>query len=88
MMSVSMVKKDKFWDVVGTDMWQVNNLLDGEYEPRSADEVVKKARALVGARGAGSGVLRVLQHPPLLDNRRNYDSGRSFLFFSRIIILK
>ena len=52
MISVSsdngVVTKEKFQDVVGTDEWQVNNRLDGEYEPRSADEVVKEARESVG----------------------------------------
>ena len=51
-MSVStgnaVVKKDKFQDVVGTDEWQVNNLLEDVYEPLSPDVVVKEALESVG----------------------------------------
>ncbi|CAL8264255.1 unnamed protein product [Lota lota] len=53
MMSVfcegALVKQDELWDVVGTDKWQINNLLDDQYEPRPAHTVVREARALVGA---------------------------------------
>ncbi|KAK0138973.1 Retinoic acid receptor responder protein 3 [Merluccius polli] len=52
MMSVfsesALVKQDELWDVVGTDKWQVNNILDDEYEPRPAHVVVREARASVG----------------------------------------
>ena len=37
-----------FWDVVGTDEWRTNNILDDQCEPRSADLVVQEARRLVG----------------------------------------
>uniref|UniRef100_A0A8C4ZFL4 LRAT domain-containing protein n=1 Tax=Gadus morhua TaxID=8049 RepID=A0A8C4ZFL4_GADMO len=36
-----------FWDVVGTDEWRTNNILDDQCEPRSADLVVQEARRLV-----------------------------------------
>ena len=42
------VTKEKFQDVVGTDKWQVNNLLDDERKPRHPDVVVKEALESVG----------------------------------------
>lgn len=53
MMSVfcekALVKRAEFWELVGTDHWQINNTLDNQYEPRPAHVVVKEARALVGS---------------------------------------
>lgn len=52
MMSVfyekAVVKKDKLWDVVGTNEWKINNGRDSEYKPRAADVIVKEACELVG----------------------------------------
>lgn len=52
MMSVlhenAMVERAQLWDVVGTHQWQINNILDDQYEPRPANVVVREARALVG----------------------------------------
>ncbi|KAG7282021.1 hypothetical protein CRUP_020126 [Coryphaenoides rupestris] len=52
MMSVfcekAVVERAEIWDVVGTHQWQINNILDDQYEPRPAHVVVREARALVG----------------------------------------
>uniref|UniRef100_A0A672J3I2 LRAT domain-containing protein n=1 Tax=Salarias fasciatus TaxID=181472 RepID=A0A672J3I2_SALFA len=43
-----LVYKEKLQDVVGTNMWRVNNILDNKYRPRPVDDIVKDACALVG----------------------------------------
>ena len=51
MMSVlcdkAIVKKEELWDVVGTNQWQINNLLDKEYEPRPAHVIIREAESLL-----------------------------------------
>ncbi|XP_053289711.1 uncharacterized protein LOC128450331 [Pleuronectes platessa] len=42
------VKCEKLTDVVRDDCYQVNNLLDEEYQPRDPSIIVKKAREMVG----------------------------------------
>ncbi|KAF7228322.1 retinoic acid receptor responder 3-like isoform X2 [Nothobranchius furzeri] len=44
----AIVKREKLWDVVGTDQWVINNSLDNKYKPRPADVIVQEACALVG----------------------------------------
>ena len=44
----ALVARAGFWEVVGTDEWRINNILDDQCEPRSADLVVQEARRLVG----------------------------------------
>ncbi|XP_030224893.1 phospholipase A and acyltransferase 4-like [Gadus morhua] len=44
----ALVARAGFWDVVGTDEWRINNILDDQCEPRRADLVVQEARRLVG----------------------------------------
>ncbi|XP_061586305.1 phospholipase A and acyltransferase 3-like [Cololabis saira] len=41
------VLMQKLEDVVKKDKWKVNNLLDHKYTPRSADDIVEKARSMV-----------------------------------------
>ncbi|XP_029967865.1 uncharacterized protein LOC115403164 isoform X3 [Salarias fasciatus] len=43
-----LVMKEKLQDVVGTDDWTVNNILDKKYRPQSVDVIVREACALVG----------------------------------------
>lgn len=51
MMSVlcdkAIVKKEELWEVVGTDRWQINNLLDEEYEPRPAHVILREAKTFL-----------------------------------------
>ncbi|XP_063046013.1 phospholipase A and acyltransferase 3-like [Engraulis encrasicolus] len=45
------VKREKLLKVVGNDDddgWQVNNLLDEDYEPRSPEEIAVRAESMVG----------------------------------------
>ncbi|KAG8013075.1 Retinoic acid receptor responder protein 3, partial [Nibea albiflora] len=42
------VRRQKIWQVVGSDNFRVNNLLDDEYEPRERRLIVREACALVG----------------------------------------
>lgn len=44
----ALVKKERLWDVVGTDQWKINNSLDHKYEPRPTHVIVREARELVG----------------------------------------
>uniref|UniRef100_A0A8B9JYY2 Phospholipase A and acyltransferase 4 n=1 Tax=Astyanax mexicanus TaxID=7994 RepID=A0A8B9JYY2_ASTMX len=44
----ALVKKERLSDVVGNDVYRVNNLLDDEYEPRDTNLLLKKAHSLVG----------------------------------------
>ncbi|KAG7517777.1 hypothetical protein JOB18_016096 [Solea senegalensis] len=44
----AIVKRERLWDVVGTDKWQINNILDDKHEPRQAPVIVEEAKALVG----------------------------------------
>ncbi|KAI1898663.1 hypothetical protein AGOR_G00074700 [Albula goreensis] len=52
MMSVlcdkAIVKKEGLWDVVGTDEYKINNLLDDKYKPRQAAVIVRDALGLLG----------------------------------------
>uniref|UniRef100_A0AAY4CHY1 LRAT domain-containing protein n=1 Tax=Denticeps clupeoides TaxID=299321 RepID=A0AAY4CHY1_9TELE len=52
MMSVlcdkAVVKKEELWDVVGTDPYRINNLLDQEYEPRPFRAILREAQSLLG----------------------------------------
>lgn len=54
MMSVmcdrAVVKKEEIWDVVGSDEYRINNLLDHKYEPRSITKILREAESLVGNR--------------------------------------
>ncbi|KAL2077471.1 hypothetical protein ACEWY4_026975 [Coilia grayii] len=51
MMSVlcdkAVVKKEELWEVVGADKWQVNNILDKDYEPRPARVIVRDAESML-----------------------------------------
>lgn len=51
MMSVlcdkALVKKEELWEIVGDDRWQINNLLDKEYEPRPAHVILREAKSLL-----------------------------------------
>ncbi|KAM6953340.1 phospholipase A and acyltransferase 4-like [Aplochiton taeniatus] len=46
----AVVRRDRIWDVVGTDSWKINNLLDDEYKVREIHVIIKEARRLVGHR--------------------------------------
>ncbi|KAI7801750.1 putative retinoic acid receptor responder protein 3-like, partial [Triplophysa rosa] len=52
MMSVvcdrAIVKKEEIWDVVGSDEYRINNLLDDTYEPRPIRAIIREAESLVG----------------------------------------
>ncbi|KAM6930874.1 phospholipase A and acyltransferase 4-like [Xenentodon cancila] len=41
------VLKQKLEDVVGKDMWKVNNLLDHKHKPRPVNDIVKSACSMV-----------------------------------------
>ncbi|XP_046880072.1 phospholipase A and acyltransferase 4-like [Hypomesus transpacificus] len=43
------VKKEELWDVVGTDKWCINNILDEKCDPRPVDLILKDAKDMVGA---------------------------------------
>ncbi|KAG9272468.1 phospholipase A and acyltransferase 4 isoform X1 [Astyanax mexicanus] len=51
MMSVlcdkAVVKKEQLWDVVGDDMYTINNLLDHKYEPRPVQDILRDAHSLL-----------------------------------------
>lgn len=42
------VRRQKIWDVVRSNRFRVNNLLDDEYEPRQRRVIVREACSLVG----------------------------------------
>ncbi|KAM9341578.1 phospholipase A and acyltransferase 4-like [Symphorus nematophorus] len=42
------VRRQKIWKVVGNDRFEINNLLDDEYEPRERHIIVREACRLVG----------------------------------------
>ncbi|XP_056625863.1 retinoic acid receptor responder 3-like isoform X1 [Triplophysa dalaica] len=42
------VKKEEIWNVVGSDKYSINNLLDENYEPRPIREILREAESLVG----------------------------------------
>ena len=44
------MRKEKLQEVVGNCKWRINNILDDEYEPRSADDIVDEALEQVGKR--------------------------------------
>ncbi|XP_020775394.2 phospholipase A and acyltransferase 3-like [Boleophthalmus pectinirostris] len=46
--SSAVVKCEKIWDVVGSDRFYVNNLLDHKYERRNPNNIVRDALKLVG----------------------------------------
>ncbi|XP_060784063.1 phospholipase A and acyltransferase 3-like [Neoarius graeffei] len=52
MMSVlhdkAVVKKEQLWDVVGSDKYTINNLLDEKYDPRPIHVILQEAHSLVG----------------------------------------
>ncbi|KAM9393171.1 phospholipase A and acyltransferase 3-like isoform 2-T4 [Pholidichthys leucotaenia] len=43
-----LVKKDMLKDVAGTSSWRIYNVLDNQYTPRPAQEIVQEANRLVG----------------------------------------
>ncbi|KAL2077470.1 hypothetical protein ACEWY4_026974 [Coilia grayii] len=51
MMSVladkAVIKKEELWDVVGTNQYSINNLLDDKYEPRPAHVIQREAQRLL-----------------------------------------
>lgn len=53
MMSVlcdrAVVKKEELWDVIGTNKWCINNILDDKYEPREVHQILRDAKKMVGA---------------------------------------
>ncbi|XP_056250458.1 phospholipase A and acyltransferase 4-like [Seriola aureovittata] len=42
------VRRQKLWDVVGTNSYHINNLLDDECEPRDHHVIVREACRMVG----------------------------------------
>ncbi|XP_030620616.1 phospholipase A and acyltransferase 3 [Chanos chanos] len=44
----AIVKKEELWEVVGTDKYVINNLLDKKYEPRPIKVILREAQRLVG----------------------------------------
>ncbi|XP_034531409.1 phospholipase A and acyltransferase 4-like [Notolabrus celidotus] len=42
------VRRQKIWEVVGRHEFKINNLLDGEYEPRDPRIIVREACSMVG----------------------------------------
>ncbi|XP_036404083.1 phospholipase A and acyltransferase 3-like [Megalops cyprinoides] len=51
MMSVlcdkAIIKKEELWEVVGTDQYRINNLLDDKYKPRNSDAIMREAQNLL-----------------------------------------
>ncbi|XP_044231405.1 phospholipase A and acyltransferase 4-like [Thunnus albacares] len=45
---VAEVKRQKIWELVGSDSYDVNNLLDDEYEARERHVIVREACRMVG----------------------------------------
>lgn len=43
-----LIQNQKLCDVVGSNRWKINNVMDKKYKPRPADDIVRDARALVG----------------------------------------
>ncbi|CAK6965683.1 phospholipase A and acyltransferase 3-like [Scomber scombrus] len=46
--TVAEVRRQKIWDVVKSDSYEVNNLMDDEYEPRDRRTIVREACRMVG----------------------------------------
>ncbi|GAA6224859.1 retinoic acid receptor responder protein 3-like [Lates japonicus] len=46
--SKAQVRRQKLWEVVGHHSFQINNLLDDEYEPRDRRVIVREACSMVG----------------------------------------
>ncbi|XP_072289452.1 phospholipase A and acyltransferase 3-like [Eucyclogobius newberryi] len=44
----AIVKEEELWDVVGTNKWSINNILDEKYTPRSTEVIIREARRKVG----------------------------------------
>ncbi|XP_062856070.1 phospholipase A and acyltransferase 4-like isoform X2 [Trichomycterus rosablanca] len=44
----ALVKKELLSDVVGNDRYEINNMRDDKYEPRSIPVILKEAHSLVG----------------------------------------
>lgn len=42
------VRRQRLWEVVGSDKFHVNNLLDDEYQPREPYVIVRDALRMVG----------------------------------------
>ena len=42
------IKKTELWDVVGTNQYRINNLLDDKYEPRPAHVIQREAQRQEG----------------------------------------
>ncbi|CAB1459018.1 unnamed protein product [Pleuronectes platessa] len=61
--STGKVKREKLTDVVGNDRYQINNLLDDNYEDRKLSVIVKEARDMVG---------RVLQYNVVSYNSEHF----------------
>ncbi|XP_056281975.1 phospholipase A and acyltransferase 4-like [Pseudoliparis swirei] len=47
--SVAQVMRDKIWEVIHGDRFQINNLLDDKYEPRERHVIVREACRMVGS---------------------------------------
>ncbi|KAA0718483.1 Retinoic acid receptor responder protein 3 [Triplophysa tibetana] len=47
---IALVKKEEIWDVVGSDEYRINNLLDDKYEPREIRNILRDAQRLLGRR--------------------------------------
>ncbi|TNN33929.1 Retinoic acid receptor responder protein 3 [Liparis tanakae] len=47
--SEGQVMRDKIWEVVGDDPFEINNLLDYKYEPRERHLIVRDACRMVGS---------------------------------------
>ncbi|XP_071354644.1 phospholipase A and acyltransferase 4-like [Trachinotus anak] len=46
--NTAQVRRQKLWEVVGSHSYQINNLLDDEYEPRERHIIVREACRMVG----------------------------------------
>lgn len=46
--SKAMVRRQKIWEVVGSNRFHVNNLLDDKYQPRDPSIIVSNAVRMVG----------------------------------------
>ncbi|XP_052430938.1 phospholipase A and acyltransferase 3-like isoform X1 [Carassius gibelio] len=42
------VKKEELYKVVGNDDYRINNLLDGKYDPRRVEKILRDAHSFVG----------------------------------------
>ncbi|XP_075902469.1 phospholipase A and acyltransferase 3-like isoform X2 [Nelusetta ayraudi] len=44
-----LIQNQKLCDVVGSNRWKINNVMDKKYKPRPADDIVRDGRALLSA---------------------------------------